>query len=101
VLEIADNSGLVRRIIAGLIDLTTALVRPLRRERVRHYLLRAFILFYVAFILYLHFIGYRSWRPEFHRVHEEFRTAAIESIPLALVGTLFFYLSLLRDRGWL
>jgi hypothetical protein len=101
VLEIADNPSLIRRVFSGLVELAKASARPLRRKAVRRRLLRDFVLLYIVAILWLHFIGYRSWYPEFHRVRKELRPAAIHSIPLAIFGTIISYFSLLRDRDWI
>jgi hypothetical protein len=100
-LEIVDNPSLIRRIITGFLELATASLRPLRRKAIRRRLLRDFMLLYIVVFLWLHFVGYRSWYPEFHRVRETFRASAITSIPLALFGTVCSYLLLLRERAWL
>ena len=91
--ETGDDSNLIRRIIVGFIDFGAAAVRPRSRKAMWRRLLRDFVLLYVVVFLWLHFIGYRSWHPEFHRVRESLYAAATSSIPLALLGTFFSYLS--------
>ena len=76
-------------------------MRPLRRKAVRWRIVRDFVLIYPVLVVWLHFIGYRSWYPEFHRVREGVQQAAIESIPLAILAALLSYFWMLRDRDWL
>jgi hypothetical protein len=99
--EVADNPSIIRRIASALAELAKASLRPLRHKAVRLLFVRDFVLFYFLMFLLLHFIGYRSWHPEFHKVHEAFRDSAITSIPLALLGAVLSYFSLLRERDWL
>jgi hypothetical protein len=70
--ETAENPSLIRRIAAGFIELTKASLRPLRYKAVRLRFLRDCVLFYMLMVLLLHFVGYRRWYPEFHRVRETF-----------------------------
>jgi hypothetical protein len=100
-LEQTDSPGLIRRIVAGLFELAKSSVLPLRRRAVRRWLLRTCVLLYIVSVLWLHYIGYRSWHPEFHRVRETIRDSALDSIPLALFGTVLAYFYLLRDRDWI
>jgi len=101
VFEVADNASIIRRIASGLAELAKASLRPLRRRAVRLRFARDFVLFYFLMFLLLHFVGYRSWYPEFHRVRETLRGSAITSVPLAVLGAVFSYFSLLRKRNWL
>lgn len=99
--ETAENPSLIRRIATGLVELTKSSLRPLRHRAVRLRFLRDWVLFYILVVLLLHFVGYRSWYPEFHRVRETFHDSAISSVPLSLLGAVFSYFSLLRERDWL
>lgn len=100
-LEIAENTSLIRRIASGLGELAIASLRPLKHGAVRLRFLRDFVVFYVLMVLVLHFVGYRSWHPYLHRVRETLHDSAISSFPLALLGAVFSYFSMLRKRGWL
>lgn len=93
--------SLIRNIFTGLKELVTGSVRPLRRKPVRRRIVRDFVLVYPVFVLWLHFIGYRSWYPEFHLVREGVPRAAIESIPLAILAAILSYFWMLWDRNWL
>lgn len=99
--ETAENPSLIRRIATGLTELTKASLRPLRFRAVRLRFLRDCLLFYTLAVLLLHFVGYRRWYPEFHRVRETFHDSAIDSIPLSLLGAVISYFALLRERDWL
>jgi len=99
--ETADNPNLIRRVTTAAVELVKASLRPLRRKAVRHRFFFDFVWIYVLVFLWLHFIGYRSWYPEFHRVREPLSAAGITSVPLALSGAVCSYFSLLRKRDWL
>lgn len=99
--EIPDDSNILRRIAEGAVELAVASVRPLRRKVIRHRLILDFIWMYLLAFLWLHFIGYRSWYPAFHRVHETLTASAISAIPLAGFGAVGSYFSFLRKRNWL
>ena len=99
--EKEDSPNLIRRVTEGSTELVRASLRPLRRRTIRRRLLRDYVMIYIAVVLWLHFIGYRSWYPEFHRVRETFHDAAIRSFPKALLGTLISYLLLLREHDWI
>lgn len=99
--EIAENSGLIRRIATGLLELVRASLRPLKYGTVRLRFLRDFVLFYVLLVLLLHFVGYRSWYPQFHWVRETLHDSAISAVPLSLLAAVLSYLSMLRERDWL
>jgi len=100
-LELADGPSLPRRILTGFAEIAAASFRPLRRKTIRWRLLRDYLLFYIVIFLWLHFIGYRSWHPEIHRVRETVHQAAISAIYLALLATILSYFALLRERDWL
>ncbi len=76
-------------------------MRPLRRKPVRRYLLATYVFSYVLGVLWFHYIGYRSYHPEFHRVRETLYDSARDGIWAAFVPTIFLYVSLLRERNWL
>ena len=96
--EIAPGPNIIRRITDGLLALVKAFLRPLSHHAVRVRFLRDLVVFYVVILLLLHFGGYRSWYPQFHRVHETFHDAAISSVPLALFGAIVFYVFTLQKR---
>ena len=99
--EVADNPSIIRRIASGLAELARASSRPLRHRAVRLRFVRDFVLCYFLLFLLLHSVGYRSWYPEFHRVRETLHGSAITAVPLAVLGAVFSYFSLLRERNWL
>jgi hypothetical protein len=96
--ETTDDSSLIRRITVGFIDFGTAALRPLGRKAIWRRLFRNFGLFYIVFLLWLHFIGYKSYHPVFHRVHETLKDSATSAIPLALLATVFIYLCTIAQR---
>lgn len=88
--ETADGPTIIRRITTGLVELAKASFRPLRYRAVRRRFLLDFVLIYILIFL-ANLVGY----------HEAFRNSAIISIPLALLGAVYCYFRLLRDRDWL
>lgn len=96
--ELPEAPSLIRRIGCGLIELAQASLRPLRYREVQFRILRDCVLGYVVMVLMLHFVGYRSWYPHFHRVRETLHDAAIHSVPLSFFLAVFSYFSMLRER---
>jgi hypothetical protein len=93
VFETTQDEGISRRIAANATWFAKLALRPLnRRETWRHIAFNSCLGFFVS-IVYLHYIGTRSWYPEFHRVRLTFRDASLQAIPMGLGIGIFMYLS--------
>ncbi len=92
-LETTKDEGILQRTAANAAWFARLALRPLKRWKTWRYIGANAALGFVLCLVYLHYIGGRSWYPEFHRVKLTFRDAAVQAIPMGIGFGLLMYLS--------